>query len=53
MSGVAALLNATSKPFPGQSWTVNISMGSSKESFKCPAENGAVTICWIQPTQGF
>lgn len=47
VSGVAVMLNATSKAFPGQSWTVNVTLSGVKQSFKCPAEDGAVTICWI------
>ena len=52
-TGVALLLNATSKPFPGAEIAVNIQLGTAKEAFKCPAETGAVTICWIMPTSGF
>lgn len=52
-SGIAVMLNATSKPFPGQAWTVNIKLGTAKESFKGPAESGAVTILRIRPTVGF
>ncbi len=51
--GVALMLNAAAKPFPGQSASINLAIGSTKESFKCPVEAGAVTICWIRPTTGF
>lgn len=52
-SGVALMLNATAKPFPGQEVSINLTLGSAKESFKCPVEVGAVTICWMRPTTGF
>ncbi|MBK7582337.1 MAG: hypothetical protein IPI67_19290 [Myxococcales bacterium] len=46
-SGVALMLNATSKPFPGQSWSVSVKLNGVEQQFKCPAENGTVSICWI------
>lgn len=52
-SGVALMLNATAKPFPGGEIALNIELGGVKEAFKCPVETGAITICWIVPTSGF
>jgi len=46
-SGTAVLMNVKSSPFPGNSITVDVTMGSVVEPHSLVVESGAVTIAWI------